>query len=137
MISLNKIKKFKIKSFSKSSGKLIPLSFKNQFKIDVKRVFFIYGKKNKIRGEHAHKKCSQLFFPVEGKMVLNIKTPKFQKKIVLSNSSRKAILVPAKYWCSVRFLKDKSILMVACDHYYSFDDYLETFSDYKKHLKIK
>ena len=80
MISLNKIKEFKIRSFSKSSGKLIPLSFKNQFNINIKRVFFIYGKKNKIRGEHAHKKCSQLFFPVAGKMILNIKTPNFKKK---------------------------------------------------------
>ena len=29
--------------------------------------------KNKIRGDHAHKKCSQLFMAVSGKMILNIK----------------------------------------------------------------
>ena len=137
MISLNKLKKFKVKTFSKSSGELIPLSFKKQFKIDAKRIFFIYGKKNKIRGEHAHKKCSQLFFPVLGKMVLDIKTPKIKKKIILSHSSKEAILVPPKYWCSVKFLQNKSIVMVVCDQYYNFNDYLETFNDYKKYLKIK
>ena len=77
---MKKIKKFRIKSFSKSSGRLIPLSFNKKFPIKVKRIFFLYGKKNKIRGEHAHKKCSQFFVPIHGKIVLSIKTPKIQKK---------------------------------------------------------
>ena len=59
---MKKIKKFKIRSYSKASGKLIPISFGRQFPIKVKRVFFLYGKKNKTRGDHAHKKCSQFFF---------------------------------------------------------------------------
>ena len=66
---MKKIKKFRIKSFSKSSGRLIPLSFNKKFPIKVKRIFFLYGKKNKIRGEHAHKKCSQFFVRIHGKII--------------------------------------------------------------------
>ena len=135
MISLKKIKKFKIKSFSKSSGKLYPLSFGKQFPINVKRIFFIHGKKNKMRGEHAHKKCSQLFVPVFGKILLSIKTPKTEKKILLNHLLKTTILVPPKYWCSIKFLDKKSILMVACDQKYDFNDYIETFDTYKKYLK--
>jgi len=135
MISLKKIKKFKIKSFSKSSGKLYPLSFGKQFPINVKRIFFIHGKKNKMRGEHAHKKCSQLFVPVFGKILLSIKTPKTEKKILLNHLLKTTILVPPKYWCSIKFLGKKSILMVACDQKYDFNDYIETFDTYKKYLK--
>jgi len=134
---MKKIKKFRIKSFSKSSGRLIPLSFNKKFPIKVKRIFFLHGKKNKIRGEHAHKKCSQFFVPIHGKIVLNIKTPKIKKKILLQHSSKIAVLVPPKYWCGVKFISKNSILMVICDKYYSFNDYLESFDDYKKYLNKK
>ena len=85
---MKKIKEFKIKSHSKISGKLIPLSFNKKFPIRVKRVFFLYGKKNKIRGKHAHKKCSQLFIPIFGKFVLDIRTPDTKKKIILNHLSK-------------------------------------------------
>ena len=125
MTLLRKIKKYKFKSFSRSSGKLFPVNFDNKFPFKTKRIFFIYGKKNKIRGEHAHKKCSQFFFPIYGKLVLYIETPKTKKKVVLNHQSKTAILVPPKYWCSIKFIKKNSILMVACDKYYNVDDYLE------------
>jgi len=134
---MKKIKKFKIKSYSRRSGSLMPINFDKKFPMKVKRIFFVYGKKNKIRGEHAHKKCSQFFFPLFGKIVLNIETPYSKKKIVLNHLSRTAILVPPKYWCSIKFIKKNSILMVACDQYYSANDYLKSFNDYKKYLKRK
>ena len=131
---MKKIKKFKLKLFSKSTGKLMPISFNKQFPMKVKRVFFLYGKKNKIRGEHAHKKCSQFFIPIQGKFILNIKTPKTKKKIVLDHLSKNALLVPPKYWCGVKFINKNSILMVACDKYYNFNDYIGSFNKYKKYL---
>ena len=132
---MKKIRKFKIKSFSRSTGKLIPISFDKQFPINAKRIFFLYGEKNRTRGEHAHKKCSQFFIPVWGKVVLNIKTPKTREKIILNHLSKTAVLVPPKYWCGVKFINKNSILMVVCDKYYDVNDYLETFSEYKKYLK--
>ena len=132
---MKKIRKFKIKSFSRSTGKLIPISFNRQFPINAKRIFFLYGKKNKTRGEHAHKKCSQFFIPIWGKVILNIKTPKTKERIPLNHLSKTAVLVPPKYWCGVKFIDKNSILMVVCDKYYDVNDYLETFGDYKNYLK--
>ena len=57
------------------------------------------------------------------------------KKIILNHLSKTAVLVPPKYWCRVKFIGKNSILMVACDQYYDFNDYLETFDEYKKYLK--
>ena len=134
---MKKIKKLKIKTYLAKTGKLIPISFNKQFPIQVKRVFFLYGKKNKIRGDHAHKKCSQFFFLISGKIILDIKTLSVKKKILLTHSSKIAVLVPPKYWCSVKFVNKNSILMVACDQYYNCNDYLVTFDDYKKYLNKK
>ena len=132
---MKKIKKLKIKSFYKSTGKLIPLSFNKKFPFKVKRIFFLYGKKNKIRGDHAHKKCSQFFLVISGKAILNIRTPNTKKSIMLTNSSNTAVMVPPKYWCGVKFINKNSVVMVACDKFYDYIDYLHTFNDYTKHLK--
>ena len=129
-----KIKKYKFKSYSRTSGNLLPINFDQKFPFKAKRIFFIYGKKNKIRGEHAHKKCAQLFFPIFGKLIIYIETPYSKKKVILSHLKKTAILVPPKYWCSVKFIKKNSILMVACDKYYNVADYLESFAEYKKYL---
>ena len=80
MTLLRKIKKYQFKSYSKVSGNLFPINFDKKLPIKVKRIFFVYGKKNKIRGEHAHKKCSQFFFPIFGKFILYIETPHSKKK---------------------------------------------------------
>ena len=134
---MKKISKIKIKSFKIFSGELIPISFDKKFPFSVKRIFFLRGVKNKTRGDHAHKKCSQLFLAISGKIVINIKTPYLKKKFSISKNSKYAILVPPKYWCNVKFIQKDSILMVMNDRYYEFNDYLETFEDYKKYLQKK
>ena len=134
---MKKIRKIKIKSFKSFSGQLIPINFNKNFPFQIKRIFFLHGLKNKIRGDHAHKKCSQLFMAVSGKMILNIKTLYKNKKFLLEKNSRYAVLVPPKYWCSVKFIKKNSVLMVMNDRHYEFSDYLENFDDYKKYLLKK
>ena len=134
---MKKIKKIKIKSFKSGSGKLIPITFDKKFPFNIKRIFFLYGLQKRTRGDHAHKKCSQLFIALSGKMLLNVKTPTVKKKFFMSKNLKYGILIPPKYWCSVKFLEKNSILMVMNDRKYEFDDYLETFSDYKKYLLKK
>ena len=134
---MKKIRKFILPSYSRLSGNLMPINFDKRFPIKVKRIFFINGKKNKIRGEHAHKKCTQFFIPIQGKMTLIIETPNNKKSIILSRLSKTAVLVPPKYWCSIKFLGKNSTLMVACDKYYNAYDYLESFEEYKEYLRKK
>ena len=75
------MKKIKFKSYSKISGTLVPFSIKKNIPFIVKRIFLIYGNKNFVRGDHAHKKCSQLLVPVSGKIeiVCENKKRKFKK----------------------------------------------------------
>ena len=76
--------KQKIKSYSNTTGKLIPFTFDRRFPIKNKRIFFLYGKKNKIRGEHAHKKCSQYLFLITGKIKIEIINKHIKKKLLLA-----------------------------------------------------
>jgi len=134
---MKKIKRFKIKSYSKNTGKIITMGFDKNFPLTVRRAFFLYDKKGKIRGNHAHKKCSQFFYPVLGKFLLKIQTHKKIESILLNDSSEKGVLVPPKYWVSVKFLTKKSSLMVICDQFYNANDYINNFTEYKKILRKK
>ena len=123
-------KTFYFKKFTKISGKLLPITFNRKFPIKVKRIFFIYGKKKYKRGDHAHKKCSLVFFPIMGKVKINMKYKKIEKSINLSHYGSKALLVPPKIWTNVEFLNDKTIVLVLADYEYDFKDYIETYEEF-------
>ena len=121
---------FNLEKFTKKSGELLPITFNNKFPIKVKRIFVIYGKKNYIRGDHAHKKCSQIFFPIIGKIKISIKYKKTEKSINLSHKDSKALLVPPRIWSKVEFLKNNSVVLVLTDYEYDFKDYIETYKEF-------
>ena len=120
----------KIKKFIKRSGKLLPITFNDKFPIKVKRIFFIYGKTKYKRGDHAHKKCSQVFFPIMGKIKISMKYKKTKKSVSLSHNGSKALLVPPRIWSRVEFLKNNSVVLVLTDYEYNFKDYIETYKEF-------
>ena len=134
---MKNIKIIKLKTFKKKSGTLIPINFNNKFPIKVKRIFYIFGKKNQYRGDHAHKKCVQLFIPIYGSIALITVRNNKENTIVLDAKKNKAILVPNLTWCKLKFLSKKSIVMVVCNRKYEFNDYIEKYSDFKKIEKNK
>ena len=118
------------KKFTKSSGKLLPITFNNKFPIKVKRMFFIYGRKKYKRGDHAHKKCSQVFIPIKGKIKINMKYRKTEKNILLNANRSRSLFVPPKIWSSVEFLNSNSLVLVLTDYEYDFKDYIETYKEF-------
>ena len=118
------------KKFTKASGKLLPITFNNKFPIKVKRMFFIYGRKKYKRGDHAHKKCSQVFIPIRGKIKINMKYRKTKKSVFLSANRSRSLFVPPKIWSSVEFLDNNTVVLVLTDYEYDFKDYIETYKEF-------
>ena len=128
---------FNFKKFTKPSGKLLPITFSNKFPIKVKRIFFIYGKKKYKRGDHAHKKCSQVFFAIKGKIKINMKYKNTNKSVFLDYNRSRALLVPPKIWSSIEFVKNQSVALVLTDYEYDFKDYIETYEEFIAFQKKK
>ena len=131
------MKKIKFKSYSKISGTLVPFSIKRDIPFIVKRIFLIYGNKNFVRGDHAHKKCSQLLVPVSGKIEIVCENKKRKFKKILNYRLKEGHLIKPKTWCKIKFLTNNSILMVFCDQEYQFRDYIEKYNDFLKIIKKK
>ena len=126
---------FNFKKFVEKSGTLLPMSFNHKFPIKVKRIFIIYGKKKYLRGDHAHKKCSQVFFPIKGKIKINMKYKKIKKSINLTHNNSKALLVPPRIWISVESLNSNSAVLVLTDYEYDVKDYIETYKEFIAYQK--
>ena len=62
---MNGVKVYNLKKNNRSPN-LIVGELKKKYKFICKRFFFIIGKKNEIRGNHAHKKQLQFFVCING-----------------------------------------------------------------------
>ncbi len=127
------MKKYKYKTFNNKTGSLIPFSLKKDMPFKIKRIFIINGKKNAIRADHAHYKCSQYLVAIQGSIVVSYENTKGKFKKNISFKNKKGLLLKPKTWCKVRFIHKNSILIVFCDREYEYYDYIE---EYQKFLKI-
>tara|TARA_B100001121_G_C18409335_1_gene489351 strand:- start:269 stop:667 length:399 start_codon:yes stop_codon:yes gene_type:complete len=119
------------KKYTDINGSLIPI-YLNKFKnFKIKRFFILYGKKNSIRGDHAHKKCTQIFISIKGKVKIEMEK-KIKKKIYLNSNFLKIITVPPLTWCKIKFLEKNSIVLVLCDVKYSKKEYIRNYKKFKK-----
>ena len=118
-------------------GQSQPIDFNKELPIKIKRLFYIFGKKNSLRGDHAHKKCCQLFFPIKGNVDLIINEGNKKKIIRLNPKNNIAVLIYNLVWCKLKFLNNNSIIMVGCDRGYEFKDYIEQYDDFLKIVKKK
>ena len=119
------IKKFN--EYSDRTGSLVPFYLNKSFdKFQMKRFFFVYGKKNKQRADHAHKKCNQIYIPVVGDAMRQIwNTKKKIKKICLSKKKKNFLIVPKMNWIKIKFKKKNCVLLVLCDYKYDKKEYIQ------------
>jgi hypothetical protein len=126
-----KIKKLKI--YSDKTGDLVPISLKDSIPFKTKRIFIIHGKKNYIRADHAHYKCSQFLIPLCGTIIVNYENKKNKFKKILSLKKNNSLMLKPMTWCKIRFNSNNSKLMVFCDKEYVSSDYIK---NYKKFLTM-
>ena len=110
-------KTFKFKKIINSNGSLIPIDLKRFTKFKIKRFFILNGKKNYIRGNHAHKKCTQIFIPITGRVELEIFNKKIKKRVILSTKNKQGVYVKPLNWCKIRFLHNNSSIVVIINNY--------------------
>ena len=129
--------KKKLKVYKNNTGFLVPISLKKDIPFKSKRVFIIHGKKNSIRGDHAHHKCSQFLIPLSGVMIIEYENNKGKFKKILSFKKSNYLLLKPKTWCKIKFNTNNSKLMVFCDREYEFSDYIEKYNEFLNIIKKK
>ena len=115
-----------LKTFTDSRGNLTVIEKVIPF--DIKRIFYIYGVDESVRGGHRHHKTIQAAICIKGSCVIE-NNDGVKKEIFNLDSPDKCLLLEPKDWhCMSNFTPD-AILMVLASEFFEASDYI--YENYK------
>lgn len=124
--------KLKFSKFTKIKSPKCDLIFFNKIKSYIKnfeRVFFLIAKKECVRGNHAHKKCSQFFISIKDTIKIELDDGAKKRQIQLEQGH--ILKIKPMIWVKV-YLKKNQIVCVICDKKYSLKEYIRNYKVFKK-----
>ena len=122
----------KVKTIQNKICKLHILeNLKKKFKI--KRIFFLSPNRKCLRGDHAHKICTQIFLSLKDNIEITIENKHGIKKIKLP-AFKKTLKVPPLNWVKIN-MKKNQLLMVICDKKFSEKEYIRNYSTFLEQIK--
>lgn len=102
---------------------------------EIKRIYYIYSAPLGIkRGNHAHKRLSQLLWCPHGKVEVILDNG-IDKHSYILDSPQKALIIPKGYWRDMIWKKKDSVLCVAASDFYSEDDYIRNYNEFVKYVE--
>lgn len=110
-----------IQTFSDERGHLSVLERNVPFAI--KRVFYIYGVDDSIRGKHRHHKTIQAVICIAGSCTIHNDNGNMKEEFVLDKPDKCLFLYPEDFHYMHRFTKDAILLVLASEHF-DPDDYI-------------
>lgn len=90
---------------------------------EMKRIFYIYGVDDSVRGGHKHKTTVQAAICLKGSCRIFCKTGETEEYFTLDEPSKCLILNPEDWHTMDQFTPD-AILMVLASEYFDADDYI-------------
>jgi len=123
------IKLIDIPSYLEENGSLIVLEENGMVSFSIARVFVVNAEKGSVRGEHAHKECTQLLSCLSGSIDVLCDDGKNVIEYTLTPFD-KALFIPAGVWAVQKYKLENSSLMVLCDQMYNENDYIRDYSQF-------
>ena len=127
-------KKIQLTNASDARGNLMAIEFKKFHEFEVKRIFYVYDvPTHHVRGEHAHKACSQFLVALRGsvKVILDDGITRAEVKL---DSPIEGLLIPPMVWGVQYQFSHDSILSVMASESYDEKDYIRNYSEFKQKL---
>ncbi len=99
----------------------------------IRRVFWTYDiQAENMRGDHAHRSCQMVLFPIGGSFDIELDDGKRQTLLHMDDPSQ-GVFVPPLVWCRLRnFTKGAACISLASETYCA-EDYIH---DYKEFIKL-
>ena len=115
-----------INTFSDKRGNLSVIEKVLPF--DIKRVFYIYGVDDSIRGGHRHHKTIQAAICLNGSCIISNNNGVGKEDFLLDHPS-KCLLLETKDWHTMHSFTKGAILLVLASEYFDAADYI--YEEYK------
>ena len=132
MTTIDDVKRFNLKFFDESDGRLAPVEFDKDVPFEVKRMFYVFGVHNQNdRGKHSHHKTKQLLISVNGSVTV-VCDDGFERKKWALDEPYKALYIPEMIWDEQVYVTHDSVLLVIADTTYDFKDYIEDYEEFRR-----
>jgi dTDP-4-dehydrorhamnose 3,5-epimerase-like enzyme len=129
--SIDEVKLISLQNFLDDNGMLSVLDNIDLIPFKVLRFFTVSAEKEAIRGQHAHKQCSQLLICVSGSIEVLCDDGVNKSRFILDNSGV-GLLIPTGVWAQEKYLNDNTVLIALCDLPYDANDYIYDVQQLKK-----
>jgi len=96
----------------------------------IARVFTVLAPVGALRGQHAHRQCSQFLIAPTGEIIVTV-TDGVRSQDHRLDTGTFGLLVPPMVWASEYFVSDGSSLLVLCDQEYEESDYIRDWDQYR------
>jgi len=110
-----------LKTFTDKRGNLTVIEKVIPF--DIKRIFYIYGVDESVRGGHRHHKTIQAAICIKGSCLISNNDGTKKEVYALDNPSKCLILKPQD-WHQMHDFTPDAILMVLASEYFNPEDYI-------------
>ncbi|MDQ1090522.1 MULTISPECIES: FdtA/QdtA family cupin domain-containing protein [unclassified Siphonobacter] len=110
-----------LKTFTDERGNLTVVEKVIPFPI--KRIFYIYGVDNSIRGGHRHHHTIQAAICLQGTCTIYNDNSQHKQQFVL-NSADKCLILNPEDWHQMDDFSEDAILMVLASEYFTPEDYI-------------
>lgn len=98
------------------------------------RIFFVYNVPNeKVRGEHAHKKCHQFLICVKGGVSVIYDDGSQRSEFLLDVPSVGLHIPPGVWGIQYKYTEDAVLMVLASDHY-DEQDYIRNYSEFLEYV---
>lgn len=126
------ILKYMFQQHGDARGQLVALEEMRDIPFEVKRVYYIYDTKEKVRrGYHAHKALEQILICIHGSCKILLDDGE-EKKVVFLERPYEGLYVANNIWREMYDFSKDAVLLVLASEYYDENDYIR---DYDKFLE--
>lgn len=113
-------------------GSLVALEDQKNIPFSIKRIYYIFNTKDKVRrGFHAHKKLKQIAVVLKGSCRFMLDDGKDKIEILLDNPER-GLYIESFLWREMYDFSDDCVLLVLADSSYDENDYIRDYQEFKK-----
>ena len=102
----------------------------NIIQFNISRVFTVRASKDSVRGDHAHRHCSQLLICTNGAVEVKCDDARTTEIYVLDKPNF-GLFIPPGIWADQKYIEDNTTLTVLCDRPYEEADYIRNYDDFK------
>lgn len=120
---------------SKEYGFLVPLEYRDNLPIEVKRIFYIYNvPENNKRGAHAYKNTKQVLICISGSIKISCFDGKNKTEYEL-NSPDQALYMSPNIWRETYNHSSNAVVLVLSSLEYDENDYIRDYDEFMEVIK--